>query len=198
MVWTLKGTWYESCSCRMVCRCNFGPAEPDQVWCSAVLAFTVDSGESNGVDLAGTKLVLHAELPGDFLGGMDKALVYLDEASSQQQRDELEAIFHGKRGGVWEGVRGMIAEFLPSKTVRLEVTGGDTPRVKVADVIDITLERMKTEDGKQAVVVNAPLSAGFAVDTIELATATGAVSDPDLRSWETLGYGGAVPFDWSF
>lgn len=198
MAWTLKGTWYESCSCKMVCRCNFGPAEPDQGWCSGILAFTVESGESNGVDLGGTKVVLHAELPGDFLGGMDKAVLYLDEAGSQEQRDELEAIFQGKRGGVWAGVAGMIAEFLPSKTVALEVSGGDEPKVKVGEVIDIALARMRTEDGKQAVVVNAPIASGFAVDTLELATATGAASDPDLRSWDTLGYGAAVPFNWSY
>ena len=198
MAWTLSGTWYESCSCKVVCRCNFGPADPDQGWCSAVLGFSIDSGSSNGVDLAGTKLVLHGELPGDFMGGIDKALLYLDESSSQQQRDELEAIFQGKRGGVWEGVAGMIGHFLPSKTVRVEVTGGDSPRVKVGDLVDITLNRMKTEDGKQAVLVNAPLSAAFAVETQELATATGSASDPDLRSWQTLGYGAAVPFNWSF
>lgn len=198
MGWTLKGTWYESCSCKMVCRCNFGPAEPDQGWCSGVLGFTVESGESNGVDLGGTRLVLHAELPGDFLGGMDKAVLYLDEAGSQEQRDELEAIFQGKRGGVWEGVAGMIADFLPSRTAPVEVSDGEKPRVKVGDVVDIALERMRTEDGQQAVVVNAPLSAGFAVDTLELATATGGASDPDLRAWQTLGYGAAVPFDWSF
>ena len=198
MGWTLRGTWYESCSCKMVCRCNFGPAEPDQGWCSGVLAFTVEDGESNGVDLGGTKLALHAELPGDFLGGMDKAVLYLDEAASEEQRSELEAIFQGKRGGVWEGVAGMIAQVLPSKTVTVDVTGGDSTRVKIGDLIDITLERMRTEDGKQAVVVNAPIAAGLAVDTMELATAAGTASDPDLRAWETLGYGAAVPFDWSF
>lgn len=38
----------------------------------------------------------------------------------------------------------------------------------------------------------------LAVDTRELAMASGRVSDPDLRPWETLGVGAAVPFDWSF
>lgn len=198
MAWTLQGTWYESCSCKVMCRCNFGPAEPDQGWCSGVLAFTVDAGESNGVDLAGTTAVLHAELPGDFMGGIDKAVMYLDEGCSQEQRDELEAIFQGKRGGVWEGVAGMIGEFLPSQVARVDVTGGDQPRIKVGDMIDLTLERMRTEDGKQTVVTNAPLAGGFMVETQELATATGSASDPLLRSWETLGYGAAVPFDWSF
>jgi hypothetical protein len=198
MAWTLKGTWYESCSCKMVCRCNFGPAEPDHGWCSALLAFSVDAGESNGVDLAGTKAVLHAELPGDFLGGIDKARIYLDQAASQQQRDELEAIFQGNRGGLWEGMRGMIQDFLPSTTAPIEITGGDNPHVKVGDLVDVTMERMRDEAGKQATVVNAPLGASFMVDTLELANATGSASDPDLRSWETLGYGAAVPFDWSF
>ena len=198
MAWTLKGTWYESCSCKMVCPCNLGPAEPDQGWCSGLLGFSIDSGASDGVDLGGTKLVLHAELPGDFTGGIDKARLYLDEAAPEAQRRELEAIFQGKRGGVWEGVAGMIGEFLPSTTTRIEVTGGDNPRVSVEGVGDIALQRVKDEAGKQAVLVNAPLSAGFAVDTLELATATGRISDPDLRAWETLGNGAAVPFDWSF
>ena len=53
MAWTLKGTWYESCSCKLFCPCNLGPATPDQGWCSGLLGFAVDSGSSNGVDLGG-------------------------------------------------------------------------------------------------------------------------------------------------
>lgn len=76
MAWTLKGTWYESCSCELFCPCNLGPAKPTQEWCSGLLAFAfafaVDSGESIGVDLGGTRFALHAELPGDFFGGIDR------------------------------------------------------------------------------------------------------------------------------
>lgn len=198
MGYTLSGTWYESCSCKMACRCNFGPAEPDQTWCSAVLGFVIDSGESNGVDLSGTKFVFHGELPGDFVSGIDKVKLYLDEASSPEQRAEIEAVFHGKRGGLWEGVAGMIKEFLPSETMPVEVTGGENPRVKAGTFVDISMARLRTEGGEQAKLVNAPVAAGFMVDTTELATAQGGASDPALRSWETLGYGGAIPFSWSF
>ncbi len=198
MAWTLKGTWYESCSCKLFCPCNLGPATPDQGWCSGLLAFAVESGSSNGVDLGGVRLALHAELPGDFFGGIDKALLYLDEGCSDGQRTELEAIFTGTRGGVWEGIAGMIREFLPSKTTKVEVTGGESPRVSVDGVADITMERVRTEDGKPTVVTNAPLFPGFAIDRLEMTRASGRVSDPDLRQWETLGNGGAVPFDWSF
>lgn len=198
MAWTLKGTWYESCSCELFCPCNLGPAKPTQGWCSGLLAFAVDSGESNGVDLGATRFVLHAELPGDFFGGIDRALIYMDESASSAQRTELEAIVQGKRGGVWEGVAGMIRQFLPTKTTKVEVTGGDSPHVSVQGVADITMERVRSEDGRPTVVTNAPLFGGFAIDTLEMTRATGRVSDPDLRQWETLGNGGAVPFDWSF
>ncbi|HUR17494.1 MAG TPA: DUF1326 domain-containing protein [Acidimicrobiales bacterium] len=130
MAWTLKGTWYESCSCELFCPCNLGPAKPTQEWCSGLFAFAVDSGESNGVDLGGTRFALHAELPGDFFGGIDRALIYLNESTSSEQQGELEAIVQGKRGGVWEGIAGMIREFLPSKTTKVEVTGGESPRVE--------------------------------------------------------------------
>ncbi len=198
MGWAMKGTWYESCSCKTYCPCNFGPAEPSQGWCSGVLGFAIDSGESSGVSLGGARVVLHAELPGDFMGGIDKGILYLDASGSAEQNAELEAIFHGKRGGVWEGVAGMIGEFLPSKTAPLEVMGGENPVVKVEGLVDISMARMRTEDGKQTTVVNAPLFAGFAVEMQELAVAAGGVSDPDLRQWQTLGNGAATPFDWSF
>ena len=198
MGYKLKGTWIESCSCKVMCRCNFGPAEPDQTWCSAVLGFEIESGECNGISLDGTKLVLQGELQGDFTGGIDKAKLYLDEGASQAQRDELEAIFQGQRGGVWEGISGMIGQFLPSQTVKIEVSGGDAPSIKVGDDIAFTLQPIKTEDGKQTVLMNSPIAAAFATDTQLLAVAEGSASDPDLRSWETLGYGAMVPFNWSF
>ena len=197
MAWTLSGTWYEVCSCALYCPCNLGPAKPDQEWCSAGLAFDFKSGSSNGIDLGGTKAVFHGELPGDFMGGIDKAKLYLDESASQEQRDEIEAIFKGERGGLWEGVRGMIGEFLPSQTASIEITGGESPSYRIDGVGGFELERVKTEDGKQAITVNAPVAVGFGADTQELAYAKGGLSDPDLRAWETLGNGAAVPFAWS-
>jgi hypothetical protein len=129
---------------------------------------------------------------------VDKAKLYLDESASQEQRDEIEAIFKGERGGLWEDFRGMIGEFLPSQTAAIEITGGDRPSYRVDGLGGFELERVKTEDGKQAITVNAPVAVGFGADTQELAYAKGGLSDPDLRAWETLGNGAAVPFDWSF
>ena len=104
MVWRVTGQLHEVCSCKMLCPCWFGPAEPDQGWCSGMLIFDVRQGEAEGIDLSGSKVVFAAEWPGDFWGGNGTARLYLDEAASADQQRELEAIFSGKKGGPLEPV----------------------------------------------------------------------------------------------
>ena len=82
MAWTMKVNLLESCSCAALCPCVLGPAKPDQEWCSGVFGMEVTEGDSDGVDLSGAKIVMHFELPGDFLGGIDKAKLYLDPSVS--------------------------------------------------------------------------------------------------------------------
>jgi hypothetical protein len=150
------------------------------------------------VDLSGVKAALAFDLPGDFFGGIDVARLYIDESTSADQRRELEAIFTGKKGGVWENLGAAISKWLPVQVTRIDIEAGDKPSFKVGGVGQGTFERVKTEDGKQAKLLNAPVVAAFQIDTIELARADGSRwSDPDLRQWESLGFGAIEPFSWS-
>lgn len=198
MAWHMRNRLFVSCSCKMNCRCIWGPAEPDQGWCSATFALQVLEGESEGVDLGGGKVAIGFELPGDFLGGIDKAKLYLDASLSDEQRRELEAIFHGERGGLWAGLREAIAAWLPSAVTTVDIADGEAPKISVAGAGEVVLQPLKTEDGQQSTINNAPIPAGaFAEYVIELATATARWSDPDLRSWESLGYGETAVVEWS-
>jgi hypothetical protein len=201
MSWKLEGNWYESCSCKSLCRCTVGPAEPDQGWCSGAQLAVLDSGNVDGLDVAGCRYLVLLELPGDFTNGViDRARMHFDPAStSSEQRDAIESIYQGRRGGVWEGIGGMIGEWLPTNVTEINITAdGDTVKSSVAGVGGATLTTMKTEAGKQTVLLNAPVMAGFEVDTLNLAVATDAKwADPDMRAWESLGFGASVPFSWS-
>src|SRR5437763_1758559 len=75
MPWTMKLRLLESCSCAQICPCILGPAKPDQEWCSGVFGMEIAEG-SGGVNLSGAKIVMHFELPGDFISGIDKAKLY--------------------------------------------------------------------------------------------------------------------------
>jgi hypothetical protein len=158
----------------------------------------VTKGSSDGVDLSGAKMFLQFELPGDFLSGIDKARVYVDPSTSDDQRREIDAIFHGDKGGLWGGLKEAIKEWLPTKVAAISFTDGDTPGAKLDGFGEIVLAPIKTEDGTQAKIVGAPLLAAFNMASEDLAYATGTkFSDPDMRSWESLGQGGTTVVEWS-
>jgi hypothetical protein len=93
MAWNMTGQMLESCSCKMLCPCALGPAEPDQGWCAGALVFDIQRGQADGVSLDRTTVVLVVNMPGDFLGGNGTARLYVDEAASAAQRQELELTF---------------------------------------------------------------------------------------------------------
>lgn len=197
MAWRMRAKVLESCSCAMPCRCTLGPAQPDQGWCSGAIAVQVMEGESGGIDLGGAKVVLLADLPGDFLGGIDNAKLVLDSGLSDDQRAELDAIFRGERGGIWEGMREAIANWLPTEVAQIDVAADDS-RVTISGSGEIVLNPILTEDGKRASLHNAPVAAGgFGQHTLELAHAGGTKMAPDgLRSWESMGYGATSTVEW--
>ncbi|MGH7318459.1 MAG: DUF1326 domain-containing protein [Candidatus Rokuibacteriota bacterium] len=197
MAWEMKMTSVEVCSCASVCPCSFGPAKPDQGWCSGTTAFLVEKGHSDGVDLGGARWAFAFELPGDFLGGIDKARLYLDEALSEEQRRELQAIITGKRGGVPEGLNAAVKEWLEPRIAPISIEVGDKPSFSIGSYGSVTLERIMTEDGKQTQVIDAPIAAGFGWPVMNVGVGSGGWNDPDLRTWETLGAGNCSPITWS-
>jgi hypothetical protein len=192
LAWNIEADLLETCSCAAICPCVLGPAKPDQEWCSGIFAVQVTGGESEGVDLSGVKMVIHFQLPGDFLGGIDKAKLYYDNAVSEDQRRELDAIFHGERGGLWGGMREAIKEWVPSAVTSVDIKNGDNPSVRVEGIGEANLEVMKTESGKATTVSDAAVIEGFGIGAVKVARATTKFSDPDLRAWESLG-SGTVP-----
>lgn len=198
MAWTMNVNLVESCSCAAICPCLLGPAKPDQGWCSGVFGIEVTEGNSGGVDLSGAKLVLHFELPGDFLSGIDKAKLYLDPSLSEAQRTELDAIFHGEKGGLWGGMRETIKEWLPSSVAAIKITNGNSPGLTVEGVGQVVLQPITAEDGTPTQISGAPLMAAFSIASETLSFAQGtSFSDPDMRSWESLGQGGVANAVWA-
>ena len=90
-------------------------------------------------------------------------------------------------------MRGTIKTWLPSTVAKVEMTEGDSPTVTVEGVGKIALQPIKTENGKPTRLIDAPILSAFGMVEEELAFGTGTkFSDPDLRSWESLGQGGTV------
>ena len=198
MAWQLSGQLLDTCSCKLLCPCILGPAEPDQGWCSGALAFNIQQGNSDGVNLAGTVAVMAFDMPGDFIGGNLTARLYLSDADSADQRRELEAILAGQKGGAFEALSSMIVKTLPTQTTKITASYGENPSITVGNVGTISLAPVKTQSGKQATINDAPIFEMFGIGSDDLHRGDGSQwSDPELRSWQSGGQGGVGRFSMS-
>lgn len=198
MAWQIEGQMHEMCSCKFLCPCWFGPAEPDQGWCSGALVFDIARGSADGLDLGAQKVVLVADWPGDFWAGNGTARLYLDERATPEQRQALEAIFSGQQGGPMAVIAtAVISTWLPAQTAPIEISWGDTTTGRVGEVGQITSQRLKNDAGQPATIQGAAAMGAFQLDRLEVARTAGTKwANPDMRHWEAdSGTTGA--FAWS-
>lgn len=199
MGWRVAGQSMELCSCKMLCPCWLGPeGEPDQGWCAGGFAFDIREGESDGVKLDGSKVFLTAEWPGNFFLGNATGRLYIDSSASDEQRQELEAIFSGKRGGHLEPLfAAVISKWLPARAARIDLQWGETPSFSVEGLGRAAFQRLKDPAGKPARVEGAMAQAGFQIESMDLASSKGSrFTDPEMRAWD--GDSGTLHnFNWS-
>jgi hypothetical protein len=198
MTWQLSGRSVELCSCEMLCPCWLGPdGNPDQGWCAGAFAFDIERGASDGADLSGTRVALTAEWPGNFFGGNGTARLYLGDGATTEQRRELEAIFMGKKGGLFEALwPAVIQKWLPSETTKIDIAWGDTPTIDVGNVAQVKMTPLKDQAGRPTRVEGAPAQGAFQITSMDLASSKGSKwADPNLRPWQ--GDSGTLHrFDW--
>jgi hypothetical protein len=64
MAWSIRGRYFENCSCDMPCPCTVSfDAGADTERCNAVLVFHVDTGEVDSVDVSDRTVVVMADSP---------------------------------------------------------------------------------------------------------------------------------------
>ena len=98
MAWELSGQLIEACSCKALCPCYLGPAEPDQGWCSGALTFSIQKGQSEDLDLSGRAVVWLIDLPKDFASGNGTARLYVDDTAKSAAVPEARGDFHWQEG----------------------------------------------------------------------------------------------------
>jgi hypothetical protein len=150
MAWSMEGQLFECCNCEVVCPCSsypFGGADYDR--CITVFGFRIDSGEIEGVDVAGTKAAVAGDLPKYFLDGNWRVGLLIDEAASDEQAAKLAAVFTGELGGPLAAVSGLVSENLGVERVPMEfsaeggthvLTVGNQGRLAITDLVPTGVE----------------------------------------------------------
>jgi len=111
MSYTLEGTILEVCNCDVLCPCWIGE-DPDNGTCDAVVAWHIDRGEIDGVDVSNRTIALLGFVPGNILAGNWKAAVFVDDKASDAQMQALGDVWTGKKGGPVADVAGLVGEIV--------------------------------------------------------------------------------------
>ena len=105
MAWNLQGTYFETCSCDLMCPCNFSfdhGATYD--YCRVTLVFNVATGDVEGTDVGGRTVVVIADTPKVMTDGNWRLGMFVDEGASDEQMEKLTAVFGGQKGGPMAGL----------------------------------------------------------------------------------------------
>lgn len=117
----ISGRLLEVCNCAAVCPCWVG-LDPDNGTCDSILAWAVDSGTIQGVDVSDRVIGLSVHIPGNVLAGNWKAVVYVDERCDQRQQEALLAVFTGQLGGAVADFAALIGEVAAVERVPMTCT----------------------------------------------------------------------------
>jgi hypothetical protein len=125
MAYQLEGRLLEACTCKILCPCWVGE-DPDHGVCEGVLAWCVDKGTVNGVDVSGLTLAVMAHIPGNILKGNWRVVVYVDAKATPQQKEALLNVWTGKLGGPVADLAQLIGEVagVEQVPINFDVKGG--------------------------------------------------------------------------
>ena len=140
--WSLEGSYFESCSCNVVCPCTASlslGATNDR--CKVVLVFHVKNGDVEGVDVSGLTVVAAADTPKVMSDGDWRLGVFIDAAASDEQAEKLGGVFSGALGGPMQALGPLISENLGVQKVPITVEeSGLNHSVRVGDAVDLEIE----------------------------------------------------------
>jgi len=142
MAWKLEGSYFETCSCNVVCPCTASLAfGATQDRCRVVLVFHVKHGDVDGTDVGGLTVAAVADTPKVMTDGNWRLGVFIDAAASDEQADKLGAVFSGALGGPMQALGPLVGENLGMERAPIEVReDGLRHSVRIGDAVDFEIE----------------------------------------------------------
>jgi hypothetical protein len=201
MAWQLKGTYLENCNCDVVCPCSASsltlPADNDR--CRVVLAFHVDSGKVDGVDVGNLTVAVLADTPRMMHDGNWRVGVFMDSAASKQQAEKLGAVFSGQMGGPMGALKGLIGQVLGMETAPIQYRDdGRRHSVKIGNAVEIEVEDLAAPQAKPGEVSKLTGIFHPANSTLSVAKATRSHVKAFGLDFSNNGKNGhSAPFSWA-
>ena len=142
MAWQIEGTYFETCSCEVVCPCTASLAlGADYDRCRVTFVFRVARGDVDGTDVGGLTVAALADTPKVMNDGNWRLGVFIDDGASDEQAEKLGGVFSGQLGGPMAGLAPLIGENLGVERAPIVVEeDGLRHSVRIGDAIDFEIE----------------------------------------------------------
>ena len=139
MAYQVEGRLLEVCTCGILCPCWVGE-DPDGGTCDAALAWRIDRGTIEGIDVSGLTLGLSVHIPGNVLAGNWTAAVFVDENASAEQEQAMLNLFTGQLGGAIADVATLITNVVSVERAKIsfDVEEGQGT-LKIGDDVEAVL-----------------------------------------------------------
>ncbi len=153
MTYAIEGKLLEVCSCNVLCPCWVGE-NPDGGACDSALAWQIEDGSIEGVDVAGRTVALSVHIPGNVLTPASwKAAVFVDDGTTDEQQAQLLKVFTGQLGGAIADLAGLIGEVVSVERVPITFTvDGGRGRLSIGSVADAQITPYAGATGKPTVL----------------------------------------------
>jgi len=142
MSWNLAGSYFETCSCDVICPCTASLAlGATHDYCRVVLVFHIKDGDVDGTDVSGLTVAAVADTPKVMTDGNWRLGVFIDDQASDEQAEKLGGVFSGALGGPMAALGPLIGENLGVQRAPIEVReDGLTHAVRIGDEVDFEVE----------------------------------------------------------
>jgi hypothetical protein len=140
--WKISGSYFETCSCNVVCPCTASLALGATLdRCKVTLVFNIHSGNVEGTDVGGLTVAAIADTPKVMTDGNWRLGVFIDAAASEEQAERLGGVFSGALGGPMGALAPLVSENLGVQRVPIEVReDGLRHSVRIGDAVDFEVE----------------------------------------------------------
>jgi hypothetical protein len=149
MTYSLEGSLLEVCTCNILCPCWVGEDPDGDGTCDAVVAWHIENGDINGVNVSGQTFAVIAHLPGNVLTPHSWRIVgYVDEGATAEQEQAILGAWTGQLGGPLADMAQLVGEVIGAERAKIEfrVEGGEGT-LKIGDVVDTQMAPYKGPSG---------------------------------------------------
>ena len=152
--WKLSGSYFENCSCDVVCPCLVSAAAPmssppSRGVCDVPMVVHIDEGKYGDTALDGLNVAVVIHTPGPMGQGNWSVAAYIDDRATEAQAEALGAIFTGAAGGPLGAFAGLISNNLGAKRVPISYhVHGKRHSAEIPDILRLAVRPLPSLRGE--------------------------------------------------